>query len=399
MRLLNNRILLSASDLNTFLGCRHASALDFRRSVLGEALEQATEDPGQALVRRRGDEHEQRQFETLRAATDGEVVWLRDRDLELALRLTEEAMRRGAHLIFQGVLADGGAGTVTPISWSAPSTLGPRAVVLRGARHQAGARASRPSSPFSSPSTPTSGPDSKARRHPRCAWCWATGRCEAAGARLHPLRPPCHAALGERRRCSGANGAGRVAAAGEPCAACSECRWRERCADEWEAGDHLTGSPTFAPRRSRGCARPGWASLARPWPTSSGRRIRWPGSTRRCWSGCGPKPRFRTRSAAIPRRAGYVLLEPGARPRARPAAGARSRRPVLRHGRRPALPGRRPRVPVRRRRRRGVSGLLGAQRRRGKIDIRSVHGRRRWRSWPRTRPPGSITTITTSRRR
>ncbi len=109
LRLLNDRVLLSASDLNTFLGCRHASALDFRRSVLGEALEQAAEDAGQALVQRRGEEHEQRHFEALRATAAGEVVWLRDRDLDPGLRLTEEAIRRGAHLIFQGVLADGAA--------------------------------------------------------------------------------------------------------------------------------------------------------------------------------------------------------------------------------------------------------------------------------------------------
>lgn len=109
MRLSNEQVLLSASDLNTFLGCRHATTLDFRRSILGEPLEPAAGDEGQLLIQRRGDEHERQHFEELRAAATGEVVWLRDRALDPGLRLTEEAMRRGAELIFQGVLADGGA--------------------------------------------------------------------------------------------------------------------------------------------------------------------------------------------------------------------------------------------------------------------------------------------------
>ena len=88
MRLFSDRVLLSATDLNTFLGCRHASALDFRKAILGEALEQAREEAGQALVKQRGEEHERQHFHALRAAAQGEVVWLRDRTLDPGLRLT-----------------------------------------------------------------------------------------------------------------------------------------------------------------------------------------------------------------------------------------------------------------------------------------------------------------------
>src|SRR3954470_5453432 len=98
MRLYEGRVLLSASDLNTFLGCRHASALDFRADVRGERLARAPDDEGLELVKRRGDEHEQRHFQALRPAAAGEVVWLEKRDLDPGLRLTEEAMRRGAAL-------------------------------------------------------------------------------------------------------------------------------------------------------------------------------------------------------------------------------------------------------------------------------------------------------------
>ena len=34
-------VLLSPTDLNTFFGCRHASALDYRASILGEPLTHA----------------------------------------------------------------------------------------------------------------------------------------------------------------------------------------------------------------------------------------------------------------------------------------------------------------------------------------------------------------------
>ena len=128
MRQHNARVLLSASDLNTFLGCHHASALDYRHAILGEALTPADSDEGQKLVQRHGFEHEQRHFETLQCAAVGEVVRVGQGDVEEGRRQTESAIRRGAHLIFQGVLADHG-------SWhgyadflvrtDTPSALGP----------------------------------------------------------------------------------------------------------------------------------------------------------------------------------------------------------------------------------------------------------------------------------
>ena len=43
MRRHNGSVLLSPTDLNTFLGCRHASALDYRASIGGEKLSIGTE--------------------------------------------------------------------------------------------------------------------------------------------------------------------------------------------------------------------------------------------------------------------------------------------------------------------------------------------------------------------
>ena len=106
MRRIDNRLLLSASDLNTYLGCPHASGLDYRHSILGEALNPAADDEGLTLLQRRGFEHEQRHFEQLRASARGEVIQLDGHDLNVGRKLTTEAMRRGADLIFQGVLGE-----------------------------------------------------------------------------------------------------------------------------------------------------------------------------------------------------------------------------------------------------------------------------------------------------
>ncbi len=108
MRLHGDRVLLSASDLNTFLGCRHTSALYYRTSILGESLVKAAEDETLALLQRRGDEHEAAHFKALAAAAAGEVVRFDRGEVAPGMRQTEGAMRRGAHLIFKAVLWDGG---------------------------------------------------------------------------------------------------------------------------------------------------------------------------------------------------------------------------------------------------------------------------------------------------
>src|SRR4051794_40669501 len=118
MRLYADRVLLSATDLNTFLGCAHASVLDFRRSILGQPLEPMAEDEGQKLVQRRGAEHEQAYFEALRASASGEVVWVQDRALDQALHLTAGAMVRGAPLSIRGPWLTVRIGTAIPTSWS-----------------------------------------------------------------------------------------------------------------------------------------------------------------------------------------------------------------------------------------------------------------------------------------
>jgi hypothetical protein len=106
MRYFAGQLLLSAGDLNTFLGCRHATALA-KRVIGGELIETGPSDPTLELVQRRGLQHEARFLASLRA--DGRAVTEIDSHLDLRRRIenTTRAMREGADVIFQAALARG----------------------------------------------------------------------------------------------------------------------------------------------------------------------------------------------------------------------------------------------------------------------------------------------------
>ena len=309
LRLLYDSVLLSASDLNTFLGCRHASALDFRRSVLGEALEQAAEDAGQALVQRRGEEHEQRHFEALRATAAGEVVWLRDRDLDPGLRLTEEAMRRGAHLIFQGVLADGAAWHGYAdflVRTEHPSALGPWSYEVHDTKLARGLKAkfAVQLALYADLLARTQGAEPPALRVVLGDGTTATLR---AGDYVHYVR---HA----MRRLESAVARGGPddpgpATAAEPCAVCPECGWRERCDDEWKEADHLHRVANIRASQVVRLREAGVGTLAALAGLPEGARV----------AGISPEVLERLRSQAAlqhavrgaPEARRYVLLDPG----------------------------------------------------------------------------------------
>ncbi|MFC7737570.1 TM0106 family RecB-like putative nuclease [Roseomonas sp. GCM10028921] len=239
MRLHNERVLLSASDLNTFLGCRHASALDFRRSILGEVLEPTSADEGQELVQRCGDEHERQYFEALRGAAAGEVVWLSDRALEPGLHLTEAAMRRGVDLIFQGVLADGGAWHGYAdflVRVEQGSALGPWSYEVQDTKLARGLKAkfAVQLALYAELVALVQGTDPPALRV-------VLGDGKAATLQVRDYRYYVRHAMRRLEAAiarGGPDDPGPVTAP-EPCTACDECGWQERCDTEWEEGDHL----------------------------------------------------------------------------------------------------------------------------------------------------------------
>src|SRR4051812_35678502 len=104
MYLLDEQLVVSASDLNNFTACRHLMRLNLEYAR-GELERPDDRDPTTEIVARKGDEHETRYLESLK--TEGkDVVEISQDDnsresLERAAVETIEAMRSGAEVIYQ----------------------------------------------------------------------------------------------------------------------------------------------------------------------------------------------------------------------------------------------------------------------------------------------------------
>jgi len=100
MEILDGRLLLSATDLVNFLGCRHATYLDMRDLTDPVELPDAT-----VLIFEKGIEHEKRYLASLKAR-DVSVVEVPGEGFDLPERTaqTREAMRAGAEVIYQAAL-------------------------------------------------------------------------------------------------------------------------------------------------------------------------------------------------------------------------------------------------------------------------------------------------------
>jgi predicted RecB family nuclease len=130
VQLVGEALVLSPSDLTAFLACEQRTALD-RLVALGELDRPIQDDPELEILRRRGDEHEHRELERLRA--EGRtVVVIEGRghtpdDLRAAEAETLAAMQGGADVIFQATFFDGrwrGHADFL-LKVDAPSDLGP----------------------------------------------------------------------------------------------------------------------------------------------------------------------------------------------------------------------------------------------------------------------------------
>ncbi len=110
MRLVDDSLLLAPTDLSTFLSCRHRTGLDLAaaRHVLQKPSGQ---DPYAAMLAARGEEHEQRYVESLRAQGLNVVVVPRGEGRATAESLarhtaeTQAAMQAGVEVIVQARLA------------------------------------------------------------------------------------------------------------------------------------------------------------------------------------------------------------------------------------------------------------------------------------------------------
>ena len=105
MKKLNGSVLLSASDLNGFLGCRHSTFLDLKD--LEERLPRAKDSAQNKLIQQRGHEHEAEYLESLKRSGLS-VVEVPDKgDLAHRVRQTAQVMADGPDIIFQAALQDG----------------------------------------------------------------------------------------------------------------------------------------------------------------------------------------------------------------------------------------------------------------------------------------------------
>ncbi|HEV8218104.1 MAG TPA: TM0106 family RecB-like putative nuclease, partial [Gemmatimonadaceae bacterium] len=99
-------LVLSATDLANFLGCRHKTALDMAVAY-GKRDRPFVDDPLLVALRERGLAHERRYVDSLRAGADSVADLTSISDPEEQIKQTREAMAKGVDVIVQGVLADG----------------------------------------------------------------------------------------------------------------------------------------------------------------------------------------------------------------------------------------------------------------------------------------------------
>ena len=108
MELRGGLLVFSPSDLTAYLDCAHLSQLE-RLVALGSIERPAGDNRHADLVKEKGDLHERAYLDQLREqGRDVTTIELGDDfDWERAARDTEEAMRRGDDVIYQGVFVNG----------------------------------------------------------------------------------------------------------------------------------------------------------------------------------------------------------------------------------------------------------------------------------------------------
>jgi predicted RecB family nuclease len=124
----NGLVALSPSDLANHVACPHLTQLELA-VVRGELMRPHRENAQGELIRRKGEEHEAAYLGELRAE-GREIVEIEradDGDFEAAARATEEALRSGVEIVYQGILASGGWRGIADflVRIDEPSALGP----------------------------------------------------------------------------------------------------------------------------------------------------------------------------------------------------------------------------------------------------------------------------------
>jgi predicted RecB family nuclease len=106
VRVAGGNLVLSATDLSSFLSCRHRTALEMGEAR-GKRRRPWRNDPLLELLFQRGLAHEKAYVESLRAAARDVVDLAELREPDVAIARTLELMRSGADVIVQAAVGDG----------------------------------------------------------------------------------------------------------------------------------------------------------------------------------------------------------------------------------------------------------------------------------------------------
>lgn len=232
MRVDQGELLHSASDLNAFLGCAHAAALNLRKLRDPASLpDRAKDDETMVLIQDAGHAHEADYLRQLREA-GGVVEISSDGSLEERYAATMAAMNSGAPFIYQA--------TFLQRPWHGFADF------LR----RAGTSAS--GQPIYEVI------DTKLSRTPSPKHVLQLALYSQMIARAQDTTPhEMHLVLGDGREASFRNvefahflkaaqdrylgfiADGAEGSRPEPCSACSLCGWRDVCNAQWQAEDHL----------------------------------------------------------------------------------------------------------------------------------------------------------------
>jgi uncharacterized protein len=225
-------VLYSAKDLINFLGCQHSTALDLDVAARVLHAPKEAEDAYLELLKEKGNAHESAYLETLKA--EGKCVReIQQMDsLDEMTEATRQAMRDGVDVIYQGALRSGQWHGYSDflLRVDIPSKLGEYSYEVADTKL---ARTARPKHVvqlciYS---------DLVAREQglrPKHAYV-VLGDNRIETLRVEDYR---HYVDVVRERFE-AFCASKHETHAEPCSHCELCRWSERCADEWEATDHL----------------------------------------------------------------------------------------------------------------------------------------------------------------
>ncbi|MBS0483451.1 MAG: TM0106 family RecB-like putative nuclease [Proteobacteria bacterium] len=235
MRRYNDSLLHSASDLNAFLGCSHAAALNLQKLRDPQSLpDRAEDDESVQLIQQAGHAHEANYLAQLKAAGHDVAEIAGEGSLEARAQATLAAMQAGHEIIYQA-------------TFLAPPWHG-FADFLRRVEIPS-AIAAWSYEPIDTKLART--PDPK---HVLQLGLYADLIFDMQGTAPHSM----HLVLGDGREesfrrvefqftLSNAKarylefiGSGAEGSAGEPCSACGYCGWRDHCDAIWEAADHLS---------------------------------------------------------------------------------------------------------------------------------------------------------------